>query len=89
MGGKGYRDMIKEIAKIEKNAQEEIIVQLIEFKGYYLVDLRVWAKSVMGQTGKPTKKGITVKPGLLPELIEAIQEAERTYQEAQEKGARV
>lgn len=81
--------MTKEIAKIEKNAQEEIIVQLTEFKGYDLVDLRVWGKSLMGETGKPTKKGLTVKPGLLPELIEALQKAERTYKEAQEKEARV
>ena len=81
--------MTKEIAKIEKNAQEEIIVQLTEFKGYDLVDLRVWAKSVIGEPGKPTKKGRTVKPGLLPELIGALQKAERTYKEAQEKEARV
>jgi len=81
--------MNKEIAKIEKNAQEEIIVQLTEFKGYDLVDLRVWAKALTGETGKPTKKGLTIKPGLLPELIEALRKADRTYREAQEKEARV
>jgi len=74
--------MTKEIAKIEKNAQEEIIVQLTEFKGYDLVDLRVWAKSVIGETGKPTRKGLSIKPDILPELIEALQKAERTYREA-------
>jgi len=89
MGGRGYRDMIKEIAKIDKNAQEEIIVQLTEFKGYDLVDLRVWVKSLVGETGTPTKKGLTVKPDLLPELIEALQEAERMFKESQEKEARV
>jgi len=81
--------MTKEIAKIEKNAQEEIIVQLTEFKGYDLVDLRVWAKSVIGEPGKPTKKGLSVKPDILPELIRALQKAERTYREAQAKEARV
>lgn len=80
--------MQKEIAKIDKNSQEEIIVQLTNFKGYDLVDLRVWAKSLMDETGKPTKKGLTVKPDLLPELIEALKKADRAYREAQEKEAR-
>jgi hypothetical protein len=74
--------MQKEIARIGKNAEEEIIVQLTNFKGYDLVDLRVWAKSLIGETGKPTKKGLTVKPDLLPELIEALKEADRTYRES-------
>jgi len=80
--------MQKEIAKIGKNAEEEIIVQLTNFKGHDLVDLRVWVKSLIGETGKPTKKGLTVKPDLLPELIEALKEADRTYREAQGKEAR-
>lgn len=81
--------MTKEIARIEKNALEEIIVQLTEFMGHDLVDLRVWTKGLPDGAGSPTKKGLTVKPDLLPELIEALQKAERTYQEAREKEARV
>jgi hypothetical protein len=74
--------MQKEIAKIGKNTEEEILVQLTNFKGYDLVDLRVWAKTITGETGKPTRKGLTVKPELLPELIEALKEADRTYKES-------
>jgi len=80
--------MQKEIAKIEKNAEEEIIVQLTNFKGYDLVDLRVWVKSLIGEAGKPTKKGLTIKPDILPELIEALKKADRAYRETQGKEAR-
>jgi len=78
--------MTKEIAKIDKNSQEEIIVQLTEFKGHDLVDLRVWTKPLAGEADAketPTRKGLTVKPDLIPELIEALQEAARTYRASQ------
>lgn len=74
--------MIKEIATIGKNAQEEIRVQLTEFKGHDLLDVRVWTKPGSSEEtaeGKPTKKGLTVKPDIIPELIEALTEAERAY----------
>jgi hypothetical protein len=74
--------MKKEIAMIGKDAQEEIRVRLTEFNGYYLVDLRVWTKPTGGEEdaeGKPTKKSLTVKPDILPELMEALPPADRDY----------
>jgi hypothetical protein len=74
--------MIKEIATIGKNAGEEIKVQLTEFKGHDLLDLRVWTKpgSKEGTAeGRPTKKGLTVRPDIIQELIEALTEAGRVY----------
>ncbi len=77
--------MRKEIARIGKNSQEDIIIQLTEFKGIDLVDLRVWVRDDVETESKPTKKGLTIKPELLPELIEALQQAERTYQGARDE----
>jgi hypothetical protein len=73
----------REIAKVEKNGAENIIVQLTEWQGRDLVDVRVWNKPLPGEKdakGIPTKKGLTFKPDILPELIEALQKAEREYQ---------
>lgn len=77
--------MKKEIARIGKNSQEDIIIQLTEFKGIDLVDLRVWVRDDVETESKPTKKGLTIKPELLPELIEALQQAEQIYQGAQDE----
>ena len=62
-------------ADIRKNASEVIRVRPTEFKGYSLVDVRVWAETEQGgeATLKPTKKGICFKRGLLPDVIRALQ----------------
>lgn len=64
----------KIIASIRKNARESVRVEITEFKGHNLVDLRVYADGDDGQV--PTKKGITVRVGLLPDLIEGLKKAE-------------
>lgn len=58
---------------IEKNATEEIRVYLNEYRGHTYVDIRVF----VNYSGRfaPTKKGITVKPELLPELLAALDQA--------------
>jgi len=78
--------MQKEIAKINKNTTEEIIVQLTNFKGCDLLDLRIWIKPLMGETGKPTQKGLSVKLDILPELIGALKKAALAYKEAHRGG---
>ena len=73
--------MNQEIAQIEKNSSEVIKVELSEFKGFDLVSFRVWANRD-GQDPTPTKKGITCKVKLLPELKAAIIEGEQAAIEA-------
>jgi len=78
----------KEIAKIDKNSQEELIIQLTNFKGYDLIDLRLWTKPLPSEEGaksKPTKKGVTLKACLIPELMEALRKADKAYKEAKAK----
>jgi hypothetical protein len=65
-----------EIAVIRKNALEEIRVGLSEFNGHDLLNIRVWAEPRNGGAGRiPTKAGIACNVRLLPELIEALQQA--------------
>jgi hypothetical protein len=55
---------------IDKNTQEIIRVQPTEFKGYQLVDIRVFYRD--GDELKPTKKGITFKREMLTEVINCL-----------------
>jgi hypothetical protein len=71
------------VAVIRKNAFEEVRVGLSEFNGHDLVDIRVWAEPRNGGTDRiPTKAGIACNVRLLPELIEALQQAEMTARKA-------
>jgi hypothetical protein len=71
------------IATIRKNALEEIRVELSEFSGHDLVNVRVWAEPHNGGTKRiPTRAGIACNVRLLPELIEALQQAEMAARKA-------
>jgi Transcriptional Coactivator p15 (PC4) len=65
------------IAVIRKNATEEIRIELSEFRGHDLVNLRIWADPRDGGAERvPTKAGVCCRVALLPELIEALRQAE-------------
>ena len=71
------------IAVLRKNATEEIRVELSEFNGHDLINIRVWAEPRSGGDERiPTKAGIAAKVALLPELIAALQKAEITARKA-------
>jgi len=55
---------------IDKNTQEIIRVQPTKFKGYDLVDIRVFYRD--GDELKPTKKGITFKREMLTDVLKAL-----------------
>lgn len=67
--------MNEPIATIKKNAMEDILVAWREFKGRQYLDIRVYADFDGNGEKTPTKKGITLLPDLLPELIEALRRA--------------
>ena len=74
----GFRGAI-----IRKNMAEEIRVELSEFNGHDLINVRVWADPRNGGTERiPTKAGIACNVRLLPELIEALQKAEAAARKA-------
>ena len=77
------RHQAQHIATIRKNALEEIRVGLSEFNGYELLQLRVWTEPRGGGAERiPTKSGIACNVRLLPELIEALQQAEAAARKA-------
>jgi len=73
------------IGTIQKNRASEVRVSLTEFKGYQLVDVRVWAKPFGTEGGdtRATREGVSLGIAKLPELIRTLQAA---WTEAKAKG---
>lgn len=64
--------MEKLVKVIPKNRVQEIRVELKEFKGHHIIDIRIW-NSVPGSDEKrPTTKGVALNVELLPHLREAV-----------------
>lgn len=63
------------IAIVPKNSREDVRVQLAEFKGNRLVDVRIYADTKGGGRG-PTPKGVSLKVDDLPALIAALHAAQ-------------
>jgi len=62
------------IRDIDKGKGEIIRVEISEFKGKQLVNIRTWYTDANGEY-KPTQKGIAIAPEIFPELQQAILEA--------------
>ena len=56
---------------IEKNSRESIVVSEIEYKGNKYVDVRVFYKDTDGNL-KPTRKGVSLRPEKVAELVTAL-----------------
>ena len=75
------------IAVIKKNQTDELHIAIKEFKGRVYIDVRTFIEySTTGQMG-PTKKGITIGPRKLRELIEALERAEVEVQKLAQEAA--
>ena len=71
------------IATFPKSSVEEVRVSLSKFKGFDLVDARVWAEPDDGDGDRrPTRKGLCLRVERLPELIEALHLAEEAARKA-------
>ncbi|CAA2101990.1 hypothetical protein MBUL_01458 [Methylobacterium bullatum] len=70
---------LRTIAVLKKNNTQEIRVSVSIQDGYALVDMRVFAAPRRGGEGEPhpTPAGICLSRAKLPELIRALQAAER------------
>jgi hypothetical protein len=59
--------------EIEKNRLGEVLrVELCEYKERTYVSLRVWVNPPEGGPMRPTRKGITFRPALLPDVVKAL-----------------
>jgi len=65
----------KTIATIRRNSREEVRVQLQEYNGQPVFALRAWFKADDGSM-RPSRDGITLRVGLLPEVAKALADAE-------------
>lgn len=75
--------MDETIATIDKNAIEELRISLGAYKGHDLVNVRIWANYDSADFEKrPTKKGFALRVAQLPELIAALQKAEKASRAA-------
>jgi len=59
------------ISEIEKNSQEVVRFDLIEFKGQLYADLRVYYED--GGEYKPSRKGLCIAPELWPDFVHGIE----------------
>ena len=65
--------MSEPIAIIPKNSVEEIRILWSEYKGHRYLDIRVYTEIDGKPDRVPTKKGITLRPELIPELMKALE----------------
>ena len=72
----------KPIASLQKNAREELRVDLTEYRGHRLLGLRIWADKSDGSGKVATPKGVTVKVAMLPAIRAALADAERQARDA-------
>lgn len=73
--------MDKLIASFQKNKFEEVRVSVKEFKGYDLLDIRVYTALKDGEDKIPTGKGLSVNVSHFQELKQSILEAEKVLRE--------
>ena len=73
--------MDKLIASFQKNKFEEVRVQVKEFKGYDLLDIRVYTTLKETEDKIPTGKGLSINVSHFHDLKKAILEAEDVLRE--------
>jgi hypothetical protein len=61
------------IAIIRKSSSDEMRVMWKEYKGRRYLDIRVYTETDGKADKVPTKKGVTLRPDLVPELIKALE----------------
>ena len=60
------------VQSFPKNPLEEIRVSISVYRGKQYIDLRIYYKGDDGEF-HPSKKGLTLSPDLLPDLVEAVE----------------
>ncbi len=73
--------MNKLVATFQKNKFEEVQVQVREFKGYDLVDIRVYTSPKEGEEKIPTGKGLSINVSHFLELKKALLLTEQVLRE--------
>ncbi|RQS00233.1 hypothetical protein DIE02_27755 [Burkholderia sp. Bp8991] len=64
------------IEEIQKNSRERLRITVDQFKGHEYIGIRIWFVGTDGQY-RPSRSGVTLKPTLLPQLMQALGRAAR------------
>jgi hypothetical protein len=73
--------MNETIATFDKNKFEEIRIGVKEYKGFDLIDLRVWVDSKEAGGKVPTAKGLSLNVELFPQFKKSIMQLEKVLKE--------
>ncbi len=68
--------MSKFLGVVEKNSRERIEVRAAEYEGHQYIDIRTYWRAKDDGEWKPSKKGVTLRPELVGELIAVLKKAE-------------
>ncbi len=68
--------MSKLLGTIDKNSRERIEVRAAEYEGHPYIDIRTFWRTGEDEEWKPSKKGVTLKPTLVGELIAVLRRAD-------------
>ncbi len=66
------------IGEIERNPTERLRISTENFKGRDYIDLRIYYEAEGGEW-KPTKKGVTIAPDKVDEVIELLGKAGQEF----------
>ena len=64
------------LGEIQKNSTEKIRVSTESYKDHEFIDVRVYYEDDTGEW-KPTKKGVTIAPDKVDELVELLRKAKQ------------
>ncbi|KWU25850.1 hypothetical protein AS149_27595 [Burkholderia cenocepacia] len=64
------------VEEIQKNSRERLRITIDRFKGHEYIGIRIWFVGEDGQY-RPSRSGVTLKPTLLPQLMQALHLAAR------------
>ncbi len=67
-GGK----LSKLLGIVDKNSRERIEIRAAEYEGHPYIDIRTYWRTRDDEEWRPSKKGVTLKPELVEELIVAL-----------------
>jgi hypothetical protein len=73
--------MNETVATFDKNKFEEIRIGVKEYKGFDLIDLRVWVESKEAGGKVPTAKGLSLNVELFPQFKKALLQLEKVLKE--------
>lgn len=71
---------------IDKGAGEVIRLEISEFKGKKLFNIRIWYTDKESGQLRPTQKGVTIRPEQFGEIKQAVLDAEAEIQDILAQG---